>query len=763
MACSISAVRGTEKYGINPESVRSCCLTDLSLDLQYKLSWLLLTDDSLILLSSDKVQPSMDFSSHTLPDVSDDCHIKAFPLKRCSKLYCEPMVASVLVVAEIDGVATVLAASSNANAEQIHSFIDAFNQAAQSGAESNESVLSENIREAKKPAINKISKPSSKLQLIKSKGSIFFRLLGFFKPYKLHMLFTVLCFVATGLISIITPYLNGSVLYGEVLNGAQIGKYAVTNKALLALLAVALTMLGIKVANQAFNFLHSIIVAKFVPFVIRDVKSKVFDSMSKLSIRFYQNRETGTLMTRVINDAQEVTYLFIDHLPAVLVDLVTVSAAMVIMFVLNWKLALLAICLIPAPAVVTMVIIPLLWTAHGRKHRALRNLNSQINDNLTGARVVRAFGSQEGEKQRFTHANTKVGDNEVEIGTIESKLHAFYTAAKEIIVMAIYAVGAYMILGGNLNIDYAMLITFMGYIGMLTGPVDTISRFVRQWVSCMNCAGRIFEIIDAEPDVVDAENPVHLTKIKGDVALEDVCFSYEMGKEVLKDVSLSVKSGEMLGLVGQSGAGKSTILNLISRLYDVDKGRVLIDGIDIRDISIKDLHGLISMVSQETYIFMGTVAENIAYTRPNASREDIVNAAVAAAAHDFIMKLPDGYDTVIGSTGHALSGGERQRISIARAILADPKILILDEATASVDTETEIKIQLALEELIKGRTTIVVAHRLSTLRGASHIAVIENGRITERGSHEELMKQKGTYYRLATIQIKALSKGGIIE
>lgn len=760
MACSISAVRGTEKYGISPDSVRSCCLTDLSFDLQYKLSWILLTDDSLILLSSDKIQPSMDFSSHAIPDICEDCSVKTIPIKNCSKLYCEPMVASVLLVAEIDGVETVLAASSNANAEQIHSFIEAFNQVTMPN-----STNAANSKSAyKKPAPkSKATAPNSKLELIKSKGSTFFRLLGFFKPYKLHMFFTILCFVATGLISIITPYLNGSVLFGEVLDGAQLGENAVTSNALLALLAVAATMLGIKIANQFFNFLHSIIVAKFVPFVIRDVKSKVFSSMSKLSIKFYQNRETGSLMTRVLSDAQEVTYLFIDHLPAVLVDLVTVSAALVIMFVLNWKLALLAVCLIPAPAVVTMIIIPLLWTAHGRKHRAMRNLNSQINDNLTGARVVRAFGSQEGEMQRFTYANSKVGDNEVEIGTIESKLHAFYTAAKEIIVMAIYGVGAYMILGGSFNIDYAMLITFMGYIGMLTGPVDTISRFVKQWVNCMNCAGRIFEIIDAEPDVIDAENPVHLPDIKGDVALENVCFSYEIGKEVLKDVSLSVKSGEMLGLVGQSGAGKSTILNLISRLYDVDKGRVLIDGVDIRDISLNDLHGVISMVSQETYIFMGTVAENIAYTRPNASREDIVNAAVAAAAHDFIMKLPDGYDTVIGSTGHALSGGERQRLSIARAILANPKILILDEATASVDTETEIKIQLALEELIKGRTTIVVAHRLSTLRGANHIAVIENGKITERGSHEELMKQKGTYYRLATIQIKALSKGGIIE
>ena len=444
-----------------------------------------------------------------------------------------------------------------------------------------------------------------------------------------------------------------------------------------------------------------------------------------------------------------------------MVDFVTIIVAAVIMFTLNPLMALTAVILLPISSILSGFIMTPLWIAYGRRHRASRKLNSGVNDNLVGARVVRAFGRQEDENSHFDSTNRLVRDAEVTIVDTENRIYATFAAARELANMTVFALGALMIMTHTFGMDYSLLITFTGYVGMLSGPIDTISSFMRQWVNCMNSAQRIFDIIDARPDVVESSNPTHLESIKGEVELRGVCFAYDKGNPVLTDVSFKIEAGNMLGIVGRSGAGKSTLLNLISRLYDVDVGQVLIDGVDIRDIAMKDLRGLVSLVSQETYIFMGTVAENIAYARPDATPDQIIAAAKAASAHDFIMELADGYDTLIGTSGRQLSGGQRQRLSIARAILTDPKILMLDEATAAVDTETELNIQQALSELIKGRTTISVAHRLSTLRDADSLVVIEEGKVVESGTHRQLIQQKGEYYRLANIQHQALKKRGL--
>jgi ATP-binding cassette subfamily B protein len=277
----------------------------------------------------------------------------------------------------------------------------------------------------------------------------------------------------------------------------------------------------------------------------------------------------------------------------------------------------------------------------------------------------------------------------------------------------------------------------------------------------MNSAQRIFEILDAKSEVVEKPNPVRLPEMKGDIVLENVTFGYEENRDILKNISLRVEAGKMLGIVGRSGAGKSTLANLITRLYDTKSGKILIDGINVRDMAFSDLRKNIAMVSQETYIFKATIFENIAYANPNADKEEVLKAAIASGSHDFICKLPEGYDTVVGTGGRSLSGGERQRISIAGAILANPRILILDEATAAVDTETERKIQAALTELIKNRTTLSIAHRLSTLHDADELIVLDNGVIAEKGTHKELIKQKGTYYKLFQIQTKALAMRGL--
>lgn len=746
-------------FGIPEESIRAFALADLDGEGGFRLSYLLLTGTEILRLTEPEGMRRVDFTDKT-PALSPSagCAVDRFPLENCGDITVEPQVASVVVTLRYKDAPLRLAAAANARAAALRDFAKAVERAVSPASAGDEPLRRERPRE-RCPRCGTPFRPGTRIcPKCHGKVSLFFRLLGFFKPYSVRTVLAVLCFIGTALVGLATPYLSGSVLYGRIFSGEQ-----ETARALGALLLLVLTMFAVRVVGQLFSALHSFIVAKVVPFVVKDVKNRVFDAMNRLSLRFFQSRETGGLMTRVLDDAYDVTYLFIDDLPAAFVDGITLVVAMVILFLLNVKMALLALVLLIPPAVVTFFLRPRMWTLYGRRHRASRTMNAHISDNLTGGRVVRAFGTQQSEKNRFVGANRRVGKVETDVGGMEAFLYVVYNASVWLINMGVYILGAWLILRREGEVDYAMLLTFSGYIGMLSGPVETLSRFVRQWVGTMNGAQRIFEIIDAQPDVVESEHPVHLETVRGDVALEHVTFAYEPGKPVLKDVSLRAPAGQMLGIVGRSGAGKSTLLNLIARLYDVDEGRVTIDGVDIRDLSLSDLHGLIAMVSQETYIFMGTVAENIAYARPEATHDEIVAAAVAASAHDFIVALPDGYDTVIGPSGRELSGGERQRLSIARAILTDPRILILDEATASVDTETEIRIQQALARLIRGRTTLSVAHRLSTLRDAADLVVLDEGRVVEHGTHEKLIMQKGTYYRLATIQSRALAKRGLPE
>ena len=369
--------------------------------------------------------------------------------------------------------------------------------------------------------------------------------------------------------------------------------------------------------------------------------------------------------------------------------------------------------------------------------------------------MVKAFGREEQEMSRFDKNNTRVREAEVDVAKFDCRFWALYCFIEDSLSFLVWAVGSSLIICGS-NMEIGLLITFSGYVGQLKWPLEFMSRIFRWYTNAMNSAQRMFEIIDAVPEVKEVPDPVRPESLRGEIELKNVTFGYEPNKPILKDVSFKVEAGEVLGIVGRSGAGKSTLVNLISRLYDTQEGEVLVDGINVKQYGFRELRKNVAMVSQETYIFMGTVAENIAYARPDATREEIIKAAIQASAHDFICKMPQGYDTILGPANRALSGGEKQRISIARAILADPKILILDEATSAVDTETELAIQKSLEQLEKGRTVLSIAHRLSTLRNANHLIVLDNGKVTEKGTHEELLAQKGTFYKLTKLQTKAL-------
>lgn len=595
------------------------------------------------------------------------------------------------------------------------------------------------------------------------KKSILLRVVSYFKPYRASLAVMMLCYLATAVLNLIWPYLSGTVLYDQVLarNEEFLALLHIpAGRFLTALIFLVIAMIVTKILLQAVGILQGVITARIAPEVIATLKSQVFTSMGRLSISFYSRRQTGGLMTRVSDDAEEISSFFIDGIPYVFINAGTLLATCIIMFCLNPLLALVSILFMPVLVLMSLHMMPHLWHYYGKRHRANRRLNAQMNENFTGARVVKAFGQEEQEIRRFTGSNSRVRDAELDLAKYDNKFFALYYTVEDTISFLVWAIGGAMIISGS-GIEVGMLLTFSGYVGQLKGPLEFMSRIIRWYTDCMNSAQRMFEIIDAVPEVKESPNPVRPEQLKGEIELKHVSFSYDAHKPVLKDVSFHVKEGEVFGIVGRSGSGKSTLVNLISRLYDVDEGEVLVDGINVKQYGFRELRKNVAMVSQETYIFMGTVAENIAYARPDATREEIIRAAIQANAHDFICRMPEGYDTYLGSSRRALSGGEKQRISIARAILANPRILILDEATSAVDTETELAIQKSLEQLEKGRTVLSIAHRLSTLRNATHLIVLDEGRISEAGTHEELLEKKGIYFKLSELQTKALAMRGI--
>ncbi len=591
--------------------------------------------------------------------------------------------------------------------------------------------------------------------------SLFVRTLSYFKPHKWKMVGVSLLILFSAVFSVIMPYLSGAVYFDDVLGKKSTftGVWSLAGGDFLTLLLLVMgSFLMVRVATWIISIFQFALVGKIVPRVVRKIKEDVFAALRRLSLSFFTDRKTGGLMTRVLGDAGEVTGFFIDGLPYVLGNTIHATALVVMMFSLNWQLAVLAVAVVPVLTFVSTKLQPMLWHLHGKRHRANRNMSGVLNDTLTGTRVIKAFGQENAAISEFERENNRMQETEVSVVAYENRYFALSSVGGNLLNLGVWGLGAYLIIkGGHTQMSYGMLAVFLSYVGMLSQLLGSMTDLFRWGASSMNAASRIFEIMDTKPQVEEKKSPVSLDTIRGDVSLKNVTFSYQAGKPVLQNISVDIPAGEMLGIVGKSGVGKSTLVSLISRLYDVDSGEISIDGIPLGDLSMETLHKCVATVSQDSYVFMGTVAENIAYAAPHATREDIIKAAMRAGAHDFICQMPDGYETIIGSSGRQLSGGERQRLSVARAILANSPILILDEATASVDTATERKIQNALDKLVKGRTTISIAHRLSTLRGAHKLLVLDEGKVAEYGTHEELINNQGIYYKLVELQTKALS------
>ncbi|HKA57846.1 MAG TPA: ABC transporter ATP-binding protein [Gemmatimonadales bacterium] len=600
-----------------------------------------------------------------------------------------------------------------------------------------------------------IARPIREAQALVSgrQTAVLRRLIGYLKPYRRQLTLGMGAATVITLVSLIPPYLAG-VLIDHVVRPAQAGALPLERAWTIAWIAVA-AMAVVYLVKQAAAHIRLRLMAILGEWVARDLRDELYEHIQRLSLAFFSRKRTGSLITRVSADTDRLWEFLAFGVVDVSLSLVQLLGLGTVLLTLDWRLGL--IMTVPVPFFCWVIY------RHGenisrlfiRAWRKWSRVTDVLSDTIPGIRVVKAFNQEQREIERFGERNEDV--------TAEfNRIHASWTTFWPLLVLGVHTMTVTVwvfavprLLGDGVALPVGTFVSFLLYTTMFLGPIDVIGQMARTINRATTSAHRVFEVLDTEPEVRDVAEPVRLEPVHGRVTFEHVAFGYDGVRQVLRGVSFDVTPGELIGLVGPSGGGKTTIVNLIARFYDVTGGAIRIDGVDIRRLDTGHFRRQIGMVLQDPYLFHGTVLENIRYGLPDAPLAQVIVAAQAANAHDFITKLQHGYDTVVGERGHTLSGGERQRVSIARAILHNPRILILDEATSSVDTETEREIQQALERLVAGRTVFAIAHRLSTLRKASRLFVIEEGRLVEHGTHAELLQRsEGMYRRLYELQLQ---------
>lgn len=574
-----------------------------------------------------------------------------------------------------------------------------------------------------------------------SKSRNFKRLWEICKGYKKYIIISMVLFFAITGIGLLSPYLNRIMVddYIQSRNLSDLQGFGV----------VILGLIGIQLLSRGLSFIRGKCLIFSGNKVIIRLRQMVFEKIERLSISSISEHTVGQLMNRVTGDTAKIQGFITNQLGEILEQVLTLIFVAAVIFVYDYKLALLV--LLPAPLVVASF--RLFWRFMRKMFHIRWELNSQssatLHDIFSGIRVVKSYGTERREADRYNHQTALERDAQMKLEKVWAfimPMLQFFLSFGEFVLL--YYVGSKILAK---EMTFGEMSQFSAYVGMIYGPLRMLARIPNQIIDVSTSIGKVFDLVDEDEDVKETDKPIDI-KITGTVDFENVCFGYEDAKDVLRDINLHIEPGEFIGLVGRSGVGKSTLTNLVMRLYDADEGEVKIDGVNIKQIPQDTLRKSIGAVLQETFLFSGSVYQNIAFAKPEASKDEIIEAAKMAGAHEFIMRLPDGYNTYVGERGHTLSGGERQRISIARALLRNPRILILDEATSALDTETEKIIQDAIDRLSRQRTTIAIAHRLSTLRNATRLIVLDAGRVAETGTHDELMEKKGLYYELVMAQ-----------
>jgi len=601
----------------------------------------------------------------------------------------------------------------------------------------------------------------SEVRRAQSPGQVFWRLIAYFGPFKARLALFTLTLILGTLAGLLTPYLIGVAVDQFIEpSGVEMPAWLRTLVGtdvtrLVGLTRVMLVLLGTYLVSWVASVVQFRLMVRVSQRVLLTMRTQIFDRIQSLSLSFFDRHEAGDLMSRLVNDTQVINDVFGPGITRLLRMVLGMVGIVISMVTLNWRLSLASYAALPLVVVVTIIFSRRARTAYRRTRQTVGAVSAELQENIAGVREVQAFVREEETAQEFRGVNLRNRWANVTAETIMAAFVPLLDLLSVVATAVVVGYGGYLVLGFTPPlVSVGVIVSFVNYVRRFYDPIRELANLFGQFQSALAGAERTFEILDTEPDVLDKADAVELPPAEGRVVFDNVVFSYVEGEPVLDGVNIDIEPGQIVAVVGKTGAGKTTIVNLLMRFYDVAGGAVRVDGYDVRDVKIASLRRQIGIVLQDTFLFSGSVMENIRYGRLDATDGEVVEAAKVANAHQFIARLPQGYDTEVGERGATLSQGNRQLLAIARAILQNPRILILDEATSSVDTRTERLIQRALGELLAARTSVVIAHRLSTIRKADQIVVLDKGHIVERGNHESLMATKGAYYDLYMSQFR---------
>ena len=534
----------------------------------------------------------------------------------------------------------------------------------------------------------------------------------------------------------------------------------VTEGDLTTIRRLTLILCALYALRILFRFMSNYLAHKAAWYLVGDLRTKTYDKLERMHLSYFHDKQTGDLMSRVVNDTRDFELLYAHMIPETITNIVTFAGVLIVLLTINWKLALITCAPIPLILVSGVIFAKKVRPFFRISQSKMGELNGKLQDNLSGVHEIQSFGREEYETGRVDEKNFDHVRAMLQALKVSAVFHPTVEFVSSLGTVLVVAFGGYLAYREGLSVED--IVSFLLYLNLFYVPVTGLATLLENMQQSLAGAERVISILEAPQEITDKPGAKELTDVQGDIVFEHVSFEYEEGSPVLEDVSFHCEPGKMLALVGPTGVGKTTLTQLISRFYEPNSGRILVDGTDISQVTMDSLRKNIAPVLQDTFLFNGTVAENIGYARPDATQDEIIAAAKAANIHNDIMQMPEGYDTPVGERGMRLSGGQKQRLAIARAILRKAPIIILDEATASVDVETEQQIQKAIAGIAGRRTIVAIAHRLSTIRNADRILVIENGKVTESGTHDELVRLGGSYARMNEIQTAAVSSGGIV-